>query len=411
MKKSFLAFVITLLLSSLFTGENIKFDTAYRAAVLKTEFGALQEEQNKQAAALVEQAGAYLLPQFSLKGGYSLQQSGSGSVDALTTALNLNQVLYNGGQLSSALEKLKALQRVKGFQLAAAKLELYASVAGSFYAVLAAEKDRFNTETVIKQTKEMLAELERRKAIGKTKYSEVLMAQVQLASLEAELEGITRNILSSREEFALLTGLPRDSVLEEENKAELKIEGLEYYLLASKKRPNLAALQAELDALNYESKVQASYGLPALSLNGNYYPYRTGSSSGINWDAGLTLNFRLFDWGSAGAGLQEAQSKEKESGLNLSLKKREAEKEVRTAYGSLQSLLLQIKKLELAVELSEKNYLEQKKDYDFSLVTNLEVLQALNSLQSSKKALDRCRLEALKARAELLAVCNLAEIN
>ncbi|MEI6845748.1 MAG: TolC family protein, partial [Candidatus Firestonebacteria bacterium] len=366
---------------------------------------------NKQAAVLVEQAGAYLLPQLSLKGGYSLQQAGSGSVDALTTALNLNQVLYDGGQLSYTLDKLKTLQRVKGFQLAAAKLELYASVAGSFYAVLAAEKDRFNTETVIKQTKEMLAELERRKAIGKTKYSEVLMAQVQLASLEADLEGITRNILSSREAFALLTGLSRDSALEEENKNEEAVKELEYYLAASAKRPDLAALQAEMEALNYESSVQASYGLPVFSLNGNYYPLRTGSSSGVNWDAGLTLNFRLFDWGAAGAGLQEAQSKAKEAGLNLSLKKREAEKEVRSAYGSLQSLLLQIKKFELAVDLSEKNYLEQKKDYEFSLVTNLEVLQALNSLQSSKKALDRFRLEALTARAQLLAVSNLAPIN
>lgn len=46
---------------------------------------------------------------------------------------------------------------------------------------------------------------------------------------------------------------------------------------------------------------------------------------------------------------------------------------------------------------------EQKKDYGFSLVTNLDVLQSLNTFQSTKRNLDKTRVDMMSAFAELMA--------
>jgi outer membrane protein TolC len=63
----------------------------------------------------------------------------------------------------------------------------------------------------------------------------------------------------------------------------------------------------------------------------------------------------------------------------------------------------QIKALEAALKSTEGNYREQEKNYRFGQATNLDVIQALNSFQDSKRTLDRTRYLAFSAWAELKA--------
>lgn len=90
-------------------------------------------------------------------------------------------------------------------------------------------------------------------------------------------------------------------------------------------------------------------------------------------------------------------------------KRRAAETEIHTAYNSYMSALEQMRALERAVQITEQNYKEQEKDYRFSLASNLDVLQALNSLHESKRSLDRTRYRAFTALAELRAAANQVE--
>ncbi len=269
---------------------------------------------------------------------------------------------------------------------------------------MTAEKDKKNIETVITQTKEMIIELEKRKVIGKSKYSEVLMTQAQLAVLEADLEGVNRIILTLREDFSFLTGLPRETEFYEGKKTESEMPEADFYLKASLNRPDIFALQADLEMARFETAFQNAFGLPWVSLTGNIYPLRSGASAGINWDAGINITMKLIDSGETGSKVKEAQYKEKEAELNLAKKKRQVETEVRSAIGNIKGLMEQVKILENAAEMNDKNYLEQRKDYEFSLVTNLEVLQAMNSLQNAKRTLDRTKLELLLAGAKLQSV-------
>lgn len=79
------------------------------------------------------------------------------------------------------------------------------------------------------------------------------------------------------------------------------------------------------------------------------------------------------------------------------------EMDVRGAFHTLTSSIRQTKILEKALVATEQNYQEQKKDYSYGLVTNLDVLQALNSFQETKRSLDRLRFQVMASWAELKA--------
>ena len=419
MKYTIAVLTTAILISGSVVGaEKIKLPDAYKAAIERTEFGKIQESQLNQADAKVEKTGAIVWPSISLKGAYSLQDAsdagdsaGSSSPsDAATLAVSVTQPLYQGSADVAGIEQVKLQRESKLLQLKYAKTSLYSSVAHSFYDVLSADREKANVELLIEKNKEIVKELEKRKGIGKSRNSEVLMAQSQLAVVQADFVAVLKKVTESRENFALLTGLGRDTEIDTAEMQELAgLKEIQDYLGKALARSDVLALEKDLEAAKREVAVQASTGLPSASLTGNFYPYRTGSNKGSYWDAGLNLSYRLFDGGDTGARVKEAENKLKEAELNLSKKKRESESSIRSAYESLKSMLEQLKALETALKMTESNYGEQKKDYEFSLVTNLDVLQALNSFQSTKRTYDRTKMDAMAAYADLLAVSGLID--
>jgi outer membrane protein TolC len=83
---------------------------------------------------------------------------------------------------------------------------------------------------------------------------------------------------------------------------------------------------------------------------------------------------------------------------------------VRTLYQRLVSELDQLKTLKRASELAEQNYRAQNADYRLGLVTNLEVIQSLNSLQETKRVHDRTYFDAWATLAALEAASGKAQL-
>ena len=100
----------------------------------------------------------------------------------------------------------------------------------------------------------------------------------------------------------------------------------------------------------------------------------------------------------------EASAREKELEQLLSQTRRLAETSIRTAYNQWISALNQIQALEAALNSTEENYKEQSRNYRFGQATNLDVIQALNVFQDTKRTLERTRIQARAAFAELRAL-------
>jgi outer membrane protein len=97
------------------------------------------------------------------------------------------------------------------------------------------------------------------------------------------------------------------------------------------------------------------------------------------------VNVPLFNGLSDVGQVAQARAQANTADLKLSQVKRKALLEIRNAYTRWRAAEEKMKAFDRAAEASEKNYLLQSEDFQRSLVSNLDVLQALEDLQSARR--------------------------
>src|SRR5262249_12853658 len=90
----------------------------------------------------------------------------------------------------------------------------------------------------------------------------------------------------------------------------------------------------------------------------------------------------LYEGGSTQAQVRQARSQQIISQLTLARLKRDAERQVRTAYDDLSLSVTEVQAYDRAVQLAQKNYTVQQKEYRLGVITNLDLLQLLTNMQN-----------------------------
>jgi len=377
----------------------------YEAAKQKTETLPQSQSAVRQYEARKDQVFGRFLPNLSFGAGYQRQDRSAGlnSPEQTTTRLILSQSLFEGWRDKAQLDAAKANVLAQKQNLTAAENNLFSEVANSFFQVLAAEQDIRNIQKSIELTQTRIAELNKRLKIGKTQKVEVLAADAQQAVLKAQLLSAQGDLNIARDSFARVTGLDRGTALTDPMRFPREPKPIEEYLAEIENRPDIQALKLTVEASEYEITAAKAGHLPTLLLTANRYLSQSGvqNNNKRDWDVGLTLSFPLFSGGIVSARVREIRENELQSELQLKQQRRIAEEEIRRAYNTLYSSLEQVKALEAARAATDANYKEQVKNYRFSLTTNLDVIQALNSLQDTNRTLDKTRFEASIAWAQL----------
>lgn len=390
----------------------LDLDSVYKAARQKTETLPIQDARVRKTEATVDRVRGQLLPKLNLNASHTRQDSntGTGTTSSLlnrnretsTIGLGLSQPIFDGS-LFSGLNAVREDRSAQELSREAVAINLYAEVARNFYTVQGAEREVENLRTIMRLAKDRIEALRKRTKIGRSRTSEVLTSQSQLDVLEAQLRVAEGDLDVARDNFAFYTGLPRNTELSGEVKMPKVSEKVDDYLRRAQQRPDIRALKAAWEAAQSRVGVAKSGHLPTAALTGNYYLLRKGSSEGIDWDAALTLSLPLFAGGSTMAAVRESSELAAEAELNYAQKMRSAEAEIRGLHSRMTSSVENVKTLEKAVESSERSYREQNREYGFSLVTNLDVIQALNQFQDARRTLDRARYQALITFAQLQA--------
>lgn len=399
-----------LFLSETLLANSLALDDVYKQALEKAESLRISESELRVSEVQTDKARSDFFPSLSLNSSYLRQNKILPSVneyDQQVTKLNFSQSLYAGGKDSSMVNAAKANVKSLFYKLEESKNSFYIQVAQVFYAQLSAEREVENTKKSIELTKKRLEELDRRKKIGKSRNIELLAAQSQLSILEAHLLASLGELQVAKNNFYLLTGLDSKISLKEDASLPQENRDLKTLLSSLEQRPDLLALNSHLRSTEELVGAARSEFLPNLDVSANYYLSRTNSSSNApDWDASLTLTIPLFSKGLTSAEVKEAQERRMQAELLLNQKRRNAETEIKSAYHNFMSFLEQVKALEKAVVATEQNYKQQERDYRFSLATNLDVIQALNTLDETKRSLDKTRYQALYAAAILKATVN-----
>lgn len=391
----------------------LTLNEAYEAALKKTESVAIAESQLRSADAKFSQSRSGFLPEISLKADYYTQNQTigtSGEKEQTGSRVNLSQSLLAGGKDRANYKASDYAREAQKYNVEAARNQLYSDVSEVFYGLLSARADAENIEKTTDLVRKRISELERLNRVGRSRPIDVLAAKAQIAILESQKVAAVAARRIAKNRFAEVTGLDREAELTEDAKLPESLPELKTYLGEIENRPDVQSQKALNSYYEYSADASAGGHWPSVDLSGNYYLSHTGAPTSTqnrdDWNATVTLTVPIYSGGETSALVRQAKELKLQSDLAIQKKMRDAEAEVRTAYNNLISGIEQMKALEKALSITEQNFRQQERDYSYRLASNLDVIQALNSFQDTKRSLDRTRFQAYDAMAQLRAKTN-----
>ncbi|HAH31694.1 MAG TPA: hypothetical protein DCL44_05205 [Elusimicrobia bacterium] len=378
------------------TGLSITLDQAFKLSLAKSETLASSAEGIKQLAAFENQIRSYFLPALSLNTSETLNsgQSGKGQ-----SAINLSYSIFDGMR-DYISAKSAGLKTESGkLSLARARQNLYQSVALAFLDLANIRQELSVRQEQLNVSEARIKELRDREKIGRSRESEVLAAQAQLAQDDADLQSARSRESLAQFELRFLTGLNAD--LEPEQPRLPEKHRIEPYLAGAARRSDVEAARKALEAARLDTDIAKKLVWPSLALNADYYLTRPSPNQDSHWGSALTLKIPLYTGGLSGASVDQAFAKQASAEYALKLAIRQADTEVRQAYSTLMHSIAVLDSLKKALKLADENAKFQSRDYTMGLVTNLDVLNAQNTLLQTKLKLEMARAQTCLAGIQL----------
>ena len=303
-----------------------------------------------------------------------------------SVGVRLTQPLIRGGVLG-ALNVANENILLAKFQKDATELNLYQLVIDAYYNLQILQTDLKNIVSYLALSKDRVAEIRARTKIGRSRKGELVEAEAQYFIVESEYQKRLIELTQIEKNFEFLTGMTPQEV---QPLTEVpNINGsLEAYLSKLSSRPDILAAQQQVKAADYQVTVAKGGHYPNLDLVGNYYVDRTGVLATSEWDAGIVLSVPFYQGGSVLAATREAVALKRISELTARETVRTEERELSIVFQNFLQIQEQLKSQKNAMLKSEEAYKLNKKDYQFGLVPNLDVLQTLNVYIQNKRSYD-----------------------
>ncbi|MCX5687787.1 MAG: TolC family protein, partial [Candidatus Omnitrophica bacterium] len=126
--------------------------------------------------------------------------------------------------------------------------------------------------------------------------------------------------------------------------------------------------------------------LPTVTLEGNYYERRNTTPLDVTWSTVLKISVPIFEGTTTYGNIKQANAKSREAELIYKRAKRLAIQNVHDSYVRAYSAVLMSKAMEKALKSAELNYSLQKDDYKNNLVSNLDVLTAIQGFADTRRS-------------------------
>jgi len=376
----------------------------YRLSLKQSEKIAIDAEQIKIAEARFLQALSIMLPHISFVSADIQQGSSSGELTDVSGAIisttkdsqrqfTVTQTLFNGfkafaGIKGSNFEREQFVnQKIRAEQL------LLVDVANSFYLLIEKREDLKALQKIRVALLNRITELRQREHLGRSRPSEVVNAKAQLYSVDADMELTKNQEVIVRQLLEFLVGGSIYSI-DDTYDIPSELQPINYYVAKSDERPDVKATKFGWEVAKKQVLIANSDFLPNVDVTGNYYTQRTGSGKGVDWDVTLNVNVPIFDGALTIGRSNEAIAKAHQQGLTYKRTRRLAPYDIRDAYVKLNTAINVYKLLEKEYKTAKLNYHLQKKDYLLSLVNNLDVLAAIQTLQNAQRGFIRAMYEA-----------------
>jgi outer membrane protein len=365
----------------------------YTLALERSETVGIQKELIRETEGQMLQSLSTALPKVAFAYSQKWQdEDGSRTLNTYTpeAKFTFSQPLFTGFKEFAAIGASKHIGKQRKAELKRAMQLLFVDVSDAFFLYMSYQEEEAVLQGVKKALYERLAELKRRKLLGRSRLSEVASAESKLQSNEAALEGVRAQRTIAGQLLEFLVGRPFDQLVDEGDPQMNMTEEDAYRKIDT--RPDIEAAKEAFESFRRNVTAARSAFFPSVTLNGNSYTKRSDTYDGNDWDVTLSVNVPIFNGLSDVGQVRQANAQLKEAELRLSQARRRALLEIKNNYAQWQANGRRVAAFEKAVTASEKNYRLQTEDFEKNLVNNLDVLQALEDLQRT-----RLSLEAAKA--------------
>ena len=322
-------------------------------------------------------------------------------------------------ELLSVVRRAEIRRAMAAEAIAKAKVEvaqrgLNATVVQDYYAILAAQRHFANTQTSLSEAEQFLDITQKQEKGGEVAHADVIKAQITLQQRQRDMQDAQLNIDKARIALGVLIfpDFRSDySVEDDVQNAPLLPPLPEAQSKATATNPDVAAARFSVQEAGYERQI-ARYGyLPSLGLDffygidANQFAARTdyptdesGRSTlpnfqvpyrqNLGYSGQITLNVPVWNWGATRSKIKQAELKQQQARLDLTVTQRTLQGTIAAAYSEAQVAQAQLDSLRSSLDLSAESLRLTLLRYQAGEATALEVVDAQNTLTQARNAND-----------------------
>lgn len=297
--------------------------------------------------------------------------------------------VYSGRKLESLIDQAQLNFKIADLNVDATRQQLRQTVTTDYFTVLQYRNAlAISTETVDNYASH-LKNVQAQFDVGIVAKSDVLASEVSLANAQDGLIKSENNYQLAVATLNNAVGLPlsSDIKLKEDLKYEKYAPTLDAcagYALAN--RPEIAEYQAKIAVAHDDVKIAKSGYLPTVSFAAaeDWYDKELPGTKNNNWLVSLTASLDLFDSGLTQAKVRQAQFGVATAEEQFRQKRDAILLEVRQYYLSMREAEKRIDTSTVAVDQAVENLRIAELRYTAGVGTNLDVLDAVLSLNQAK---------------------------
>jgi outer membrane protein len=303
--------------------------------------------------------------------------------------VQLTMPLYSSGKLESAIDQSKLNLKVADLAVETARQQLRYEVVSDYFSVLEYRNELQVEQSTVNNYAEHLKVVKEKFDVGLVAKSDVLASEVNLADAQDSLLKAQNNYDNAVATLNNALGVSHNTELiltdnlEHEPYQRTLEECLAYAVVH---HPEIEQYQAKIASAQDDIKIAKSGYGPTVDFTAQedwYDSHFTGDKNN-NWLVGVTASINLFD-----TGLTKTKVNQAEHGLTMVQNQAADSKDtillnVRKYYNSMQEAKKRIETSQVSVNQAEESLMISKARYDAGIGTNLDVLDAVISLDTAK---------------------------
>lgn len=368
-----------------------------------------------------EQVNEYwgtVFPQVSASATYSRYLAkpnkdilGSKPNNLYTGSLDVSQVVWAGGKVSSAIKMAKTYSKASDEQLKTAQNGIAKAVKQTYYAVLLAKEMTGIQKENLDLAKQHLSTIEAQYKQGIASDLAVLRQKVEVSNNEPPLTQAQNLYEEGLIDLKNLLGIDPETEISLSGALDCQIPGGDMsglYQKALAARPEYRNQKYQLDLYEQNIKIERAGHFPYLSAFASRQ-YYGGSASGWPVDddrtwttvAGLKLSLPLFAGGSVTSRTEQARLQAEIARTNLAELERKIKIQVKKAWLSLGEASERLASQSTAVEQARKALTATEVRFRNGLASQLELNDATLALNKSQTLYTQAQHDTCSAKAEL----------